>query len=68
MLATTDPNSPLSLWEDYIEQSELTLNCMRNSPASPLLSAWEMLCGRFDILAPLGMKVLVQGTPEKRGT
>jgi hypothetical protein len=71
-LATTDPNSPLSLWEDYIEQAELTLNCMRTSPASPLLSAWEALCGRFDIMAtpiaPLGMKVMVHDTPEKRGT
>ena len=51
VLATTDPSSPLSLWEDYFEQSEMTLNCMRSSPASPLLSAWEALCGRFDIMA-----------------
>ncbi len=72
VLATTDPNSPVSLWEDYIEQSELTLNCMRSSPAHPLLSAWEALCGRFDILATpiatLGTKVVVHDTPEKRGT
>ncbi len=72
VLATTDPNSPLILWEDYVEQSELTLNCMRSSPAHPLLSAWEALCGRFDIMAtpiaPLGMKVLVHDTPENRGS
>jgi len=72
VLATTDPNSPLSLWEDYVEQAELTLNCMRTSPASPVLSAWEALCGLFDIMAtpiaPLGMQVMVHDTPEKRGT
>ena len=27
-----DPKSPLSLWEDFVEQAELTLNLMRISP------------------------------------
>ena len=71
-LATTDPDCPLSLWEDFVEQAELTLNCMRVSPVHPSLSAWEALCGQFDILAtpiaPLGMQVLVHDTPEKRGS
>jgi Reverse transcriptase (RNA-dependent DNA polymerase) len=71
-LATTDPDCPLSLWEDFVEQAELTLNCMRVSSVHPSLSAWEALCGPFDILAtpiaPLGMKVLVHDTPEKRGS
>jgi len=71
-LATTDPNCPLSLWEDFVEQAELTLNCMRASPVHPSLSAWEALCGQFDVLAtpiaPLGMKVLVHDTPEKRSS
>ena len=40
-LATTDPNCPLSLWEDFVEQAELTLNCMRVSPVHPSLSAWK---------------------------
>jgi hypothetical protein len=69
--ATTDPDCPLSLWEDFVEQVELTLNCMRVSPVHPSLSAWEALCGPFDILAtpiaPLGMKVLVHDTPKNRG-
>jgi hypothetical protein len=71
-LATTDPECPLFLWEDFIDQSELTLNSMRTSRVHPLLSAWEALCGKFDIMAtpiaPLGMKVMVHDTPEKRGT
>ena len=71
-LATTDPTCPLFLWEDFIDQAELTLNCMRSSRVHPLLSAWEALCGKFDVMAtpiaPLGMKVLVHDTPEKRGT
>ena len=71
-LATVDPNCPLVLWEDFVEQAELTLNLMRMSPIHASLSAWEALCGKFDILAtpiaPLGMKVLVHDTPDKRGT
>ena len=71
-LATLDPNCPLSLWEDFVEQAELTLNLMRMSPIHSSLSAWEALCGKFDILAtpiaPLGMKVMVHDTPDKRGT
>lgn len=72
ILAGIDPECPISLWEDFIEQAELTLNLMRVSPSNPTISAWEMLCGRFDInstpIAPLGMKVLVHDTPEKRGS
>ena len=45
---------------------------MRASPLNPMTSAWEALCGQFDInatpIAPLGMKVLVHDTPENRGT
>jgi hypothetical protein len=71
-LATTDPGCPLFLWEDFLEQSELTLNSLRESRVHPLLSAWEALCGKFDVMAtpiaPLGMKVMVHDTPEKRGT
>ncbi len=71
-LATTDPECPLFLWDDFKEQSELTLNSMRTSRVHPLLSAWEALCGKFDIMAtpiaPLGMKVMVHDTPENRGT
>ena len=44
---------------------------MRMSPIHQSLSAWEALCGKFDVLvtpiAP-GMKVLVHDTPDKRGT
>ena len=71
-LAGIDPECPLSLWENFIEQAELTLNLMRESPASPTMSAFESLCGKFDVnatpIAPLGMKVLVHDTPENRGT
>jgi hypothetical protein len=71
-LAGIDPECPLSLWENFIEQAELTLNLMRESPASSTMSAFESLCGKFDVnatpIAPLGMKVLVHDTPENRGT
>jgi hypothetical protein len=71
-LAGIDPECPLSLWENFIEQSELTLNLMRESPSNPTISAFESLCGKFDVnatpIAPLGMKVFVHDTPENRGT
>ena len=69
-LAGIDPECPLSLWEEFIGQAELTLNLMRASPTNPSISAWEQLCGKFDInatpIAPLGTKVMVHDTPEKR--
>ena len=72
MLAGIDPDCPLSLWEEFIEQAELTLNLMRDSPCNAILSAYEGLCGRFDLnktpIAPVGTKVLVHDTPEKRGS
>ncbi len=71
-LATTDPNCSLSLWEDFVEQAELNLNCMRGSPLHPLLSAWEAQCGRCDVLATMiahpWYKVFVHDTPGKRGS
>ena len=71
-LAGIDPECPLSLWEELIGQAELTLNLMRASPTNPSISAWEHLCGHFDInatpIAPLGTKVMVHDTPEKRGS
>jgi len=50
-LAGIDPDCPLSLWEDFIEQTELTLNLMRESPSSPTISAFKRLCGKFDVNA-----------------
>ena len=40
-----------TVWEDFVEQAELTLNLMRVSPIHPSLSAWKALCGKFDVLA-----------------
>ncbi len=63
ILAGVDPDCPTYLWDFYTEQAELTLNLMRPSPSHPMLSAWEGLCGKFDInstpLAPLGTKVVI---------
>ena len=72
MLAGIDPECPLALWEDFIEQAELTLNLLRQSPCNSILSAYEGLRGRFDLnrtpIAPVGTKVMVHDTPEKRGS
>ena len=72
-LATVDPNCPLSLWEDFVEQAELTLNLMRISPIHPSFfvcmgsTLWKVRCSSYTN-RPLGMKALVHDTPENRGT
>ncbi len=38
-LASTDPECPLLLWKYFVEQAELTLNCMRVLPVHRSLSA-----------------------------
>ena len=72
ILAGVDPNCPTYLWDFYIEQAELTLNLMRPSPSHPMLSAWEGLCGKFDInstpLAPLGTKVVIHEPSSDRAS
>ena len=40
-LAGIDPECPLALWEDFIEQAELTLNIMR-SFINPMISAYRL--------------------------
>ena len=72
-LATTDPAFPIALaWDELMEHAELTLNLMRASGVTPLISAWHQLHGPFDFnrtpLAPPGIKVVVHEKPDKRGS
>jgi hypothetical protein len=70
ILAGIDPECPMCLWELFIEQAELTLNLMRACATNPKISAWEGLCGKFDLnatpIAPLGTKVVVHNKPNDR--
>ena len=54
---------PLQLWDRLIEQTNLTLNLLRQSRLNPKMSAEAMMNDPFDFnrtpIAPLGTKVLV---------
>ena len=59
-LAGVDPECPLELWPEFLEQIGFTLNLMRTSPSG--ISAWARLHGAVDLnkcpIAPLGIKVV----------
>ena len=72
VLATADPEFPVSEWDRLLPQAELTLNLLRNSRVNPRLSSYAYLFGPFDFnttpLAPAGTKVLVHEKPSQRAS
>ena len=71
-MGTLDPNCPIQLWCQFIEQGQDTLNMLRTSRVNPCLSAYAILDGQFEFdrtpLAPVGTKALVFLDPKKRTT
>ena len=69
ILATADPDYPVSEWDRLLPQAELTLNLLRPCRINPRLSAYAYLFGNFDFkktpLAPGGTKVLVHKKPKQ---
>ena len=69
-LCTTDRNFPLSCWEDLVTPAEIYLNLMRAASIHPTKSAYEMVCGTYDMnrhpLFPLGTLVLIHNSVENR--
>ena len=72
VLAGTAENFPPSLWDRLLPQTEITLNLLRQSNATPTVSAYAHLSGPFDYnkmpLAPMGCEVQVHEKTDKRGT
>ena len=72
ILAGVADDFPLSLWDRLLPQTEVTLNLIRQSNATPKVSAYAHLNGPFDYnkmpLAPLGCKAQVHEKPDNRGT
>lgn len=72
VLAGTADDFPPYLWDRLLPQTEITLNLLRQSNATPKVSAYAHLCGPFDYnkmpLAPMGCKVQVHEKTDKRGT
>jgi hypothetical protein len=72
VLAGIAEDFPPSLWDRLLPQTEITLNLLRQSNATPTVSAYTHLCGPFDYnkipLAPMGCAVQVHKKTDKRGT
>ena len=72
VLAGTANDFPPSLWDRLLPQAEITVNLLRQSNATPNVSAYAHLSGPFDYnkmpLAPMGCAVQVHEKTDKRGT
>ncbi len=72
VLATTDNNFPLQLWDKLAPQVQDTLNLLRTSMKNPEISAYEALNGPYDWnrypLAPPGCKAIIYKMPAVRGS
>ena len=72
ILAGVAVDFPLYLWDRLLPQTELTLNLLRSSNATPTVSAHAHLYGAFDYnkmpLAPMGCKAHVHQPSENRRT
>ena len=71
VLAGTATDSPLSLWDQLLPQTEITVNFLRRLNAAPNMSAYAHLSSPFDYnkmpLVPMGCVVQVHKTTDKRG-
>ena len=70
-LAGTCAQLPNFLWDQLLEQAELTMNLMRQDTSDPNKSAWEYLHGipfSYDAtpLFPLGIPVTIHKKPRRR--
>ena len=72
MLAGTADNFPLSLWDCLLPHAEITVNLLRQSNATPPVSAYAHIGGPFDYnkmpLAPMGCAVQVHKKTDERST
>ena len=72
ILAGVDPSFSMNLWDRLIPQAVMTLNLLRNSHATPTISAYQHVHGNFDYnilpLAPLGCLVEMHDSTNRRRT
>jgi hypothetical protein len=65
-------NFPPNLWDWLLPQTEITINLIQQSNATPNVSAYAHLSGPFDYnkmpLAPMGCEAQVHEKTNKRGT
>ena len=72
VLAGLPDDFPWSLWDRLLPQTETTLNLLRQSNATPTVSAYAHMYGNFDYnrmpLAPMGCPCHVHVKPDNRKT
>jgi len=72
VLAGVADNFPPSLWDRLLPQTEITINLIQKSNATPNVSAYAHLSGPFDYnkmpLAPMGCEAQVHEKTDKSGT
>jgi hypothetical protein len=72
ILAGVADDFPMKLWDKLLPQAEITINLLRQSNATPTVSAYAHLNGPFDYnkmpLAPMGCQVQVHEKSDARGT
>ena len=72
IMSGVDKSFPTYLWDKLLPQAELTLNLLRQSNATPSVSAHAHLFGNFDYnrmpLAPMGCAVQIHEDADKRGS
>jgi hypothetical protein len=72
VLAGVANNFPPNLWDWLLPQTEITINLIQQSNATPYILAYAHLSGPFNYnkmsLAPMGCEAQVHETTNKRGT
>jgi hypothetical protein len=72
VLAGVADDFPQQLWDRLLPQTEITLNLIWQSNATPTVSAYAHLSGPFDYnkmpLAPMGCEAQIHKKTNKRGT
>ena len=72
-LATADPAFPLALWDELLQQVEITINLLRPASSNPDMSAYEAFHGRtYDFVAhpivPCGTALIIHDAPQNRAS
>ena len=70
ILAGVDPDFPKFMWDNFLVQTELTINLLRQATINPIMPAWEYYNGSFDYTAtplrPIRCKIMIHTTSNKR--
>ena len=66
VLAGVVPDFPKFMWDNFLGQTDLTLNLILQATLNPHISAWEYFNSPFDYaatpLGPIGCKIIIHTT------